>query len=342
MTHDGSRGGRITRRHMLAGLSSAVLLPALAATRSFAADDDLRFVHAYGETVLPRPATRVVSLGYTTHDTLLALEVPPVAVRYWFGDQPFGIWPWAQPYLKGAQPTVIKGEVAMETIAALQPDLIVGIGSGISKDEYAVLSQIAPVLMHASDRSVYGTPWDELVRTLGRAVGKSDLAQSLIAKVQSDFSDMRARHPDWAGHTAVAASNFGGETGGFAATDTRGRLLTELGFQIPAAVQRLAGDSFYAKLSPEDLSPLDADVLIWIASSGSAADLVAMPMRKMLRAHREGREIFADPMVAAAMSFGSVLSLPFALGKLEPEIVAAIDGRPETPVPSAVQAGLAP
>ena len=47
-------------------------------------------------------------------------------------------------------------------------------------------------------------------------------------------------------------------------------------------------------------------------------------------------------LVAAAMSFGSVLSLPFALRELEADIAAALDGTPATPVASAVRAGLAP
>jgi len=42
------------------------------------------------------------------------------------------------------------------------------------------------------------------------------------------------------------------------------------------------------------------------------------------------------------MSFASVLSMPYALERLEPEIALAIDGDPATVVPSAEKAGLAP
>ncbi|WP_062207629.1 iron-siderophore ABC transporter substrate-binding protein [Aureimonas sp. AU12] len=330
-----------TRREVLAALGAGTFAACLGAGPA-RAEGEIRIAHAFGETVLPGPAQRVVSLGFTTQDTLLALGVVPLAVRGWFGDQPHSVWPWAQPFLGGAEPEVISGEVAMETVAALQPDLIVAIGSGISEAEYAVLSQIAPTLVHDARYSGYGTPWDEMTRTIARAVGREALGEERIASTSRAFAEARARHPEWAERTAVAAYHFGGDTGAFAGGDTRGRFLAELGFRSPAIVETLAGGNFYASLSPEDLAPLDVDLLVWVSSQDAVPDLVALPMRKLLKAHREGREVMAGSLVAAAMSFGSVLSLPFALTELEADITAALDGTPETPVASAVRAGLAP
>jgi iron complex transport system substrate-binding protein len=51
-----------------------------------------------------------------------------------------------------------------------------------------------------------------------------------------------------------------------------------------------------------------------------------------LSAVAEGREIFADDLLVGAFSHGSLLSLPYALERLEPMITAAIDGDPETVV----------
>lgn len=332
----------LSRRQVLAGIAAGILLSG-AGHAGAAAADDLRFVHAFGETILPRPAQRVVSLGFTSQDPLLALGVAPVGIRQWFGDAPFGVWPWAQPYLGEAKPVMISGEVSMEIVASLKPDLIVGIGSGISEAEYAVLSQIAPVIMHAVDRPAYGTPWDDLTRTLGRAVGKRERAAQLIAGTRRTFADARARHPEWADRTAVCGYHYGGETGAFTGFDTRATFLAELGFRPPQKLIDLARpDMFYTPLSPEDLSPLDADLLIWVSSFETVPDIVALPMRRTLRAHLEGRELLAGPLIAGALSFGSVLSLPFALGRLEPEIADALDGKADTPATSSVEAGLAP
>ena len=332
------RRGSISRRSFLTGLAASATAcgPALAAS-------DLTFEHAFGTTVLPRPAQRVVSLGYTSHDPLLALGVRPVAVRHWFGAFPYGVWPWAQRQLGDARPDVLIGEVSMERVASHNPDLIVAIGAGISEAEYSVLSRIAPVLVHEASDSAYGTPWDRMTVTLGRATGRLSEAQELVAGVRSAFADARGRHPAWTGRTGVAAYHWSGETGAFIGADTRARFLVELGFRPTEAVAALSGvNDFYAPLSPEDLSPLDADLLLWVSSYDTSPDLVALPMRRTLEACEEGREVFAGGVLAAALSFGSVLSLPFALDQLEGDIATAIDGDPSTSVDSAVKAGLAP
>ena len=87
-----------TRREVLAALGAGTLAACLGAG-PVRAEGEIRITHAFGETVLPGPAQRVVSLGFTTQDTLLALGIVPLAVRGWFGDQPHSIWPWAQPFL---------------------------------------------------------------------------------------------------------------------------------------------------------------------------------------------------------------------------------------------------
>ena len=57
---------------------------------------------AFGQTTIKQPPKRVVSAGYTEQDDLLAVGVVPIAVTNWFGDQPFAVWPWAQPKLGAA------------------------------------------------------------------------------------------------------------------------------------------------------------------------------------------------------------------------------------------------
>lgn len=340
MGHGMAGSGGISRRALLAALPLALVAPQLA----HATDDPWprSFVHAFGTTVIKAPPVRVVSLGYTSHDTLLALGVVPLAVRYWFGDAPLAVWPWAADRLNGAQPVVLTGESGIETVAALQPDLIVAIGSGIGQAEYDVLSQLAPVLMHDPDAPVYGMDWQRMTRLLARATGKEPEAETEIAKTLGLFAEARARHPDWAGKHATAAYHFNGETGAFVAFDGRAQFLTELGFALTPVVSAYKGTSFYMPLSPEDLSALDADVLVWMTSAPNDPDLVALPMRKLLKAHIEGREVYASGPTSAALSYGSILSLPFALQALEADIAAAADGDPATKVETAVAAGLAP
>lgn len=341
----GGAGMGLSRRGLMAALPAVLLAPQILRAQTGAVEAEgwpRAFTHALGTTTIEKPPTRVVSLGYTSHDTLLALGVVPLAVRYWFGDAPNAVWPWAADRLNGAEPVVLTGESGIETVAALQPDLIVGIGSGIGQAEYDVLSQLAPVLMHEPDAPVYGMGWQKMTRLLARATGTEVQAEAEIAHTLGLFKAASDRHPDWAGKTATAAYHFNGETGIFVGSDGRARFMTELGFALTPAVTGYTGKSFYMALSPEDLFALEADVLIWMTSTPEDPDLVALPMRKLLRAHIEGREVYAAGLTSAALSYGSILSLPYALAAMEADIAAAVDGDPSTPVASAVAAGLAP
>ena len=53
-----------------------------------AGDGSVTVKHAFGETKIPKPPTRVVSAGLTDADDLLALGVVPIALTDWFGAEP--------------------------------------------------------------------------------------------------------------------------------------------------------------------------------------------------------------------------------------------------------------
>ena len=83
---------------------------------------------------MPAEPERVVTVGVTEHDTVLALGVLPVGVTDWYGDQPFATWPWAQDELGAAEPEVLVVRPtgsSYERIAALEPDLIIGTNAGL-------------------------------------------------------------------------------------------------------------------------------------------------------------------------------------------------------------------
>lgn len=295
--------------------------------------------HKYGETTIDAEPERVVSIGYGEHDGLLSLGVIPVAVRDWYGEQPYATWPWAQDALGDATPEMLPStELNFEQIAALQPDLILGISSGMSDADFATLSAIAPTVAQPGDYVDYGTPWDVSLELTGRAVGKSAEAEQVIADTKQLFADAIAEHPEFAGATASVAFYFQDQTGAYASEDVRSRALADLGFVIPTEIDELAGESFFASFSAEDLTPIDTDVLIWIGLDETGLDEVrALPTRPGMRAYTEGREIVADDLLGGAFSHSSALSLEYVIDTLVPELALAVDGDPATAVPSAAQ-----
>ena len=289
--------------------------------------------HKYGETTIAAAPARIVTVGLTEQDALLALGITPVGTTEWFGKHPGAIWPWAQPKLSGPAPTVVGDATAVnyEQIAALKPDLILALYSGLTQEQYDLLNQIAPTVAQPAGYVNYGIPWQELTRTVGRAVGKAAEADALVAGVEERFAQVRAEHPEFAGASALVATPYEG-IWVYGPEDVRGRLLTSLGFELPAELPTVTGAEFGGNLSLERADLLDVDVIIWLDPSEAKGPLGG-PVYASLPVHTEGREVMLDSYSSAlggATSFVSVLSLPYLLDGLVPQLAAAIDGDPQT------------
>ena len=92
--------------------------------------------HKFGSTEITAEPQRVVAVGLLEQDALLALGVVPVATTEWFGGYPGAIHPWAQDALGSAAPPEVLTNtdgIQFERIAALQPDLIIAMYSGLDQ-----------------------------------------------------------------------------------------------------------------------------------------------------------------------------------------------------------------
>ncbi|MEM8977646.1 MAG: ABC transporter substrate-binding protein, partial [Pseudomonadota bacterium] len=159
--------------------------------------------HRFGVARITKQPKRVVSISLIGHDFLLALDVKPVGLRRWYGSHPFGVWPWAQDQLGDAKPAVMQGEIDIERVALLRPDLIEAQWSGMTAREYHLLSQIAPTLGPAKGAGDYGTSWMEMLRRLGAATGHTRKADQVIDRIEGRFRAIRKANPAWLGATAT-------------------------------------------------------------------------------------------------------------------------------------------
>lgn len=310
-------------------LSFIVLLMSVPAVAQNAANPfPVTVEHKFGSTTITAAPQRVVAIGYTEQDYLLALGVTPVAVRYWYGDEADTIRPWAKDYVEGSEPVVLNltfGALNYEAILALDPDLISAVTSGITQEEYDFLSQIAPTIAQSEDYIDFGMPWQEVTRMIGAAVGKSAEAETLVADTEALFSEARAHNPQFEGKT-VAVSYFYDSTYGFyTSQDSRGRFFTDLGFVVPDELVEIAGESFYANISPERIDLLDQDLIAILNLQfieGGRAGLEAQPLFSQLSATREGRVAYFEEQVENALGFSSPLSLAYALDGALPQLEA--------------------
>jgi iron complex transport system substrate-binding protein len=286
-----------------------------------AKDGSITVKHIFGETKIAAPPKRVVSAGFTEQDDLLALGVVPIAVTDWFGGEPFGVWPWAQPKLAGAQPAVLSlaDGIQVDQIASLKPDLIVAINAGLDKDTYTKLSAIAPTVAQSGPDAFF-EPWKDQAAAIGEAVFKADDTTRLIAAVDDKFAGVAKNNPQFAGRKVLLLGGTFYEDGVRITTPGwRTDFLTTMGFTIPDTG---------GELVPRDkmASVLDgADVLIWTTESDDEqAALLADPIVAKLRATIANRNVFTGKDLAGAIAFASTLSYPVVADQLPPMLAHAL------------------
>lgn len=289
--------------------------------------------HKFGETTIAEKPERIVLVGLTEQDALLALGVVPVATREWWGERPGAIFEWAKDELGSAElPEVLpSAEINFEQIASLNPDVIIGLYAGLTQEEYDTLSKIAPTVAQPAEYPDWGIPWQELTRTVGLIVGESERAEELIAEVEAKFAAARQAHPEFAEKTAIVVSSWGYPDSFwvYSSKDVRAQFLTELGFNSSPVFDEMIGNEFGASISREQVDLLnEANVAVWFVEQDELSD----PLYQQLTISQEGRNVSINSYepLAFAFSFNTVLSLPYVLDELVPQLAAAVDGDPAT------------
>ena len=330
----------MSRRLFVGGSLSAILLGGLAAcsgkkgsapepTPTAKPTFPTTAEHKYGKTTIKAAPQRIVVVGFTEQDTLLALGVAPIATTTatWSGDVKYNIYPWAEDKLGDAKPEVLDSTEGLQydKIKALKPDLIIGTNAGLSKDDYTKLSKIAPTIANsgAYDSDWY-EPWATQTEMIGEALGKVPEAKQLIADLNQRFADAEAAHPKFQGVTAafVQAPYTDGSVIAWPAglnTD----FLTDLGFVIPKSLSKFIDENVAQAQIPAKDTPVlnDAKILVWgTEDEDDAASIRADKVLKKLDAMKAGRAIYTGDTVTSAIYFSSILSIPYVLDALIPQL----------------------
>ncbi|HSX96634.1 MAG TPA: iron-siderophore ABC transporter substrate-binding protein [Streptomyces sp.] len=295
--------------------------------------------HKYGSTTIEDEPERIVTVGLTDQDAVLALGKVPVGTTEWLGGYKGAIGPWAEDRLGSAEaPTVLKDTGTgpqVEKIAALKPDLILAVYGGLTKEQYESLSKFAPVVAQPKAYNDYGVPWQEQTERIGKALGKPEEAAEAVKETEATIAKAVEEHPEFKGKSAVMATPYEGMFV-FGSQDPRSHLLTDLGFTLPADLDKVIGDQFGANISKERTDLLDQDAIVWQVTdvTKDTDKLHKDASYKDLNVVKEGREVYVSETsdYGNALSMGTVLGLRYVVERLAPQLAAAVDGKPDTKV----------
>lgn len=282
---------------------------------------DIQLAHRYGTLILDKKPQRIVSVGYTDQDDILSFGVKPLAIRDWYGNQPYGVWPWVKENLGESKPVLLNARILdYEAIAALKPDLIIGITSAMNKKEYQKLNAIAPTLSQPLGYGDYTVPWHVRHLNIAKALGFSEQAEKNITLLQNKIEAIKKAHPEFKNKTTSVAFYYNKQPGAYSTKDLRSQFLINLGFVIPPEIDKLAGDTFYASFSEERLDILDVDVVVWLGSEEKINNASNSMFRTRMPFYKNKREYFTGDIIGGAFSFYSFLSIQYLLSEMVPEL----------------------
>ncbi|MFF4248567.1 iron-siderophore ABC transporter substrate-binding protein [Streptomyces sp. NPDC001822] len=287
--------------------------------------------HAFGSTKVTKAPKRVVSVGYTDDQAILALGIKPVGMVDQYPN-PAGKspdintqWPWVKDKWGDTRPEVVmsNGDTGpnYEKIAALRPDLIIAVYSEVDQAAYDKLSRIAPTVGRTkAEKEPFSAPWQDNAVHIAKALGKEAEGAELVKGIQGKLDAAKAAHPEFADQTAVALSWYEDSVAPFTTTDVRGRLVTGIGFKGATKIDEVAGGKFYTQLSPERIDLVDVDRIFVINDKADTEALKKFRLFANLDAAKNGKVSYLldseGPAVGAAMSQGTLLSLPYAIDEL--------------------------
>jgi len=318
---------------VLSGCASTAGAPGDAPAVSADGDFPVTIQSSLGEAVIPSVPQRIVTIGWGSADTAIALGTTPVGVEsaIWGGNADLQ-FPWVADAVLAAGDELpatfnVYPEVDIEAILTLEPDLVLAPQSGISAEDFATLSEIAPTVAYPGD--AWATSWNDQIDIIGKALGKAVEATALIDSIDAQLADAAAANPDFAGLSyAYVYAAAPGELAFYKKGDARVDVISGLGLKLDetvAATPATAG-TFTSVVGLEQADLLDnVDVLFtWFNDKANETEIEAQPLFAQIPAVKRGSYLpNVDNQLAMASSQLTPLTVPWALDEYVPMIKQA-------------------
>ncbi|WP_313811080.1 ABC transporter substrate-binding protein [Glutamicibacter sp.] len=293
----------------------------------------------YGETTIEKAPERIATISWVNADTLLALDTVPVGMDIDnYGQNANNSTDWKDAALqklgapigseKAPKQFAVGDDPDYEAIALSKPDVIFAPYSGLKKQQYEKLEEIAPVV--GPIEANYTTSWQEATTAAGQMLGKQEEAKTLISDIEAKMAKVGEDNPVLKDSSFIAADLSSPDNAYVYSTgDTRPRFLTAIGMkQAPYVDKNAAKDAFFFTVSPEKVNEWDADVVFASAPEGQKiADITkTQPLYGQIPAVKtDSVALPGTDQATLSISAASPLSIEWALEHVVPSIVDAAD-----------------
>lgn len=278
--------------------------------------------HAFGETVIESKPENIATISWGNQDVPLALGIVPVGVskaNYGVTDGA-SLLPWtAEKFTElGVENPVIFNDtdgLNYEAISDAAPDVILAAYSGITQEEYDLLSKIAPVVAYPT--AAWQTLWRDQIIMDATGIGMKTEGEQLVSELDQLITEKTSEYTQIKDKTAAFFYFNASDLGKFyiyLPTDPRAAYLTDLGMEFPESATKLAegSDSFALELSAENVDLLqDVDIIVAYGDEALLEALQTDSLVGTIPAVKRGSvALIKDGTPLAASGTPSALSIP--------------------------------
>ncbi|MCD4514352.1 ABC transporter substrate-binding protein [Brucella pseudogrignonensis] len=324
--------GLLQRRTVIKYLASAVLTAtgAASAAEKYEGEFPVTVDHKFGSTIVPTRPQRLLTIGSHDEDAALILGEAPIGlVTYNVFHE--GLSPWAQKRLSGSAPAALSPLLDFEQIAALRPDLILAVCSGINALDWDRLSRIAPTVAYSA--RPWASDWREQLTVAGMVLGRRDEADLQISLVDDLVSEVANRHPELRGRSiCLAIQNVGSrDLTVMLENNPTFKVFAGFGLRPCSFVKQLgvnAPQQTTVAVSSERIDGIDADLLLMWSRPARGECSRGASLFDLVPAVRNGRLLSIENKAhAEALAAPTVLSIPYAYPEIASKLATLIGGR---------------
>ena len=281
--------------------------------------------HALGTTTIDKAPERVATVNWANHEVPLALGVVPVgmAAANFGDDDGDGLLPWVDDKLKelGGEAPVLFDEtdgIDFEAVADTAPDVILASYSGLTKEDYETLSEIAPVV--AYPEAAWSTDWREMIELNSTAMGKAAEGEKLIADLEDEIEATVAKTPALTDKSAMFLTHVDttdlSQVSFYTTHDTRAKFFADLGLKTPESIAAASEktDKFSLTQSAEQVDALDdVDVIVTYGDQKLVDALKADPLLSKMPAVENGAIVLLPDTPLGTAANPTPLSISYVL-----------------------------
>ncbi|WP_250278940.1 iron-siderophore ABC transporter substrate-binding protein [[Clostridium] colinum] len=293
--------------------------------------------HAFGETVINSKPEHIATISWGNQDVPLSLGILPVGVSKanYGGNDETGLLPWTSAKFKELgeeNPNVFDDTDGLdfEAISNSKPDVILASYSGITKEDYDLLSQIAPVI--AYPRLAWQTKWREQIILNSKAMGMEEKGKELVLNLEDIIIKETSKYPQIKGKNVAFLYFNPSDLGKFyiyLPEDPRVNYLMDLGFNLPNSILNLSkeSNSFALEISAENVEILnDVDIIICYGDEKLLKSLQEDKLIGTIPAIKRGSvALIEDGTPLAASATPSALSIPATIEEYVKILSKAVD-----------------